>query len=124
MIKIFMIFLPLFYYSPFFSIFMSFYMILTFYLMAFRAGTDSAVSFIIPTYEVHVSFYNIIYVERKDFIIEEIKKRFHILFLSTEYTPLLDSDFLGLRVSRVISSTDWWEYSDTGILLRLYVRDI
>lgn len=36
-----------------------------FYLMAFRAGTDSAMSFIIPTY-VLLSFYNIIYVERKE----------------------------------------------------------
>lgn len=38
----------------------------TYFLMAFRAETDSAVSFIIPTY-VRMPFYNIIYVERREF---------------------------------------------------------
>lgn len=47
-------------------------------LMAFRAGTDSAVSLIIPTY-VLVSFYNIIYVDESSFVIKKTvseKKRF------------------------------------------------
>jgi hypothetical protein len=43
---------------------MSFHIMTISYLMAFRAGTDSAMSFIIPTY-VLVSLCNIIYVERK-----------------------------------------------------------
>lgn len=41
-----------------------------FVLTAFRAGTDSAVSFIIPTY-VLVSFYNIIYVDEGSFVIKK-----------------------------------------------------